>query len=298
MDQHRRGLWFGVAAYAMWGVGPAFWKLLEGVPVLQQTAHRVVWSVPILAVAVLLLGRGPRLRAAMGNRRTATFTVLAAVLLATNWGVFVWAIASQHILEASLGYFINPLLLVALGVIVLGERLRAAQAVAVGLAAAGVIYMTVRLGEIPWIALVLAGSFGLYGLLKKRPGAAPPLEGLLGETTLAAIPALVFLVFVGARGSGSFGIDAGDTLLLIAAGAVTAVPLLAFAAAAQRIPLSTVGLLQYLAPSLQFVLGVAVYGEPVVADQMIGFGFVWLALAVFTVDNYRTSRRAEIAPAE
>lgn len=291
MSQHRLGIWLGVAAYTSWGVAPAFWKLLGGVPALQQTAHRVVWAVPLLALAVVLLGRRRMLRDAIRSRRTIVVTALSAALLAANWGVFVWAIAAEHIVEVSLGYFVNPLLSVALGVVLLGERLRPAQVAAVTLAGAGVAYMTLRLGELPWISLALAGSFALYGLLKKRPEAAAPLEGLLGETTLAGVPALGFLVALGAAGEGAFGSNWPDSVLLMAAGAVTAVPLLLFGAAAQRIPLSTVGLLQYLAPSLQFLLGVAAYGETVTADQLIGFGFVWVALAVFTADNLRAARR-------
>lgn len=294
MEQHRRGLWYGVAAYAIWGIAPAFWKLLDGVPAVQQTAHRVVWSVPILGAAVVLLGRRDRLRDALRDRRTVALTALAGVLLIANWGVFIWAIASGRIVEASLGYFINPLLSVALGVLVLGERLRRAQGVAVGLATIGVAYMTVRLGAVPWVSLALAGTFGLYGLIKKRPEAAPPLEGLLGEISMGAVPALVLLVALGIRGEGAFFAGTGDTLLLIATGAVTAAPLLLFGAAAQRIPLSTVGLLQYLAPTLQFVLGAAVYGEAVGAAQLVGFGFVWTALVVFAADNYRAARQTPI----
>ena len=297
MEQHRRGLWYGVAAYGIWGIAPAFWKLLDDVPAVQQTAHRVVWSVPILAGAVVVLGRRDRWRALVADRRTLALTVMAGTLLVANWGIFVWAIASDRIVEASLGYFINPLLAVALGVVVLGERLRPAGVAAVALAAAGVAYLTLRLGEVPWVSLALAGSFAVYGLIKKRPEAAPPLEGLLGETVLAMVPALVFLLVVGGRGEGSFGDGAGLSLLLVAAGAVTAAPLLLFGAAAQRIPLSTVGLLQYLAPSLQFALGVAVYGEKVVADQLIGFAFVWVALALFTIDNLRAARDPMAGPA-
>ena len=281
----------------MWGVAPIFWKLLGGVPAVEQTAHRVVWAVPILALAVVGTGRVGRLNRAVRQPGTVGVAALGAALLAANWCVFVWAVSVERIVEASLGYFINPLLSVALGVAVLGERLRPAGVAAVGLAGAGVAYMTFRQGEMPWIALVLAGTFAVYGLLKKRPEAAPPLEGLLAEATLAAVPALAFIVILSGQGRGAFGAEWGDSALLVAAGAVTAIPLLLFGAAAQRIPLSTVGLLQYLAPSLQFMVGAVVYGEPVAAHRMIGFGFVWLALAVFTADNLRASRRHGPAPA-
>ncbi|MCB2223348.1 MAG: EamA family transporter RarD [Actinobacteria bacterium] len=291
MDEHRRGLWYGVAAYGIWGVAPAFWKLLDGVPAVEQTAHRVVWSVPMLLAAVLLLRRRDRLRAMLADRRALAITAAASVLLTANWLVFVWAVASGRIVEASLGYFINPLLSVALGVVVLRERLRPAAIAAVVLAAAGVAYMTVRLGSLPWVSLVLAGSFAVYGLLKKRPQAAPPLEGLLGEAAVALPAALGLVVVLAARGDGAFGVSAGDSLLLAATGVVTVAPLLCFGAAVQRVPLSTVGLLQYLAPTLQFVLGAAVYGEEVTGDQAVGFAFVWLALAVFTADNLRVARR-------
>lgn len=297
MDQHRLGLWFGISSYAIWGVSPIYWKWLGGVPVLQQAAHRVVWTIPILLVVIVLRGRLGRLRAALRSPRTMLLALSAGALLAANWGIYLWAVDADRLLEASLGYFINPLLSVALGVVVLRERLRPAQTAAVGLASAGVLYMTLRIGELPWISLTLAGTFALYGLLKKSPEAAAPLEGLLGETAAVGIPALAFLIGVGVAGEGGFGSGWVDTLLLIGAGGVTASPLLLFGGAVQRIPLSTVGILQYLAPSLQFLLGIAVYGEPLSGDRLIGFGFVWVALIVFTVDNLRRRRPAPVSPA-
>jgi chloramphenicol-sensitive protein RarD len=208
-----------------------------------------------------------------------------------NWGIFIWAVTSGHIVSASLGYFINPLVSVALGVLLLKEHLGPAQRVAVAIAAAGVIAMTVMLGVVPWVALSLALSFGLYGLMKKRPEAAGPVEGLLVETMTVAAPLVAYLVVVTANGRGSFGSSAGTTTLLVAAGVITVVPLVLFGAAAQRIPLSTVGILQYLAPTLQLIVGITVYDEPMSGAEILGFVMVWIALAVYTADSLRSRRR-------
>jgi chloramphenicol-sensitive protein RarD len=290
MTEHRRGLFSGVAAYVFWGLSPIFWKALDGVPALQLLAHRVVWAVPLLAVVGTARRRWTTMRRAFASSRTRIVAIAGGTLVAINWGVYVWAVTSGHIVDASFGYFINPLVSVALGVAVLHERLRPAQAAAVGLAVVGVVAMGVIAGIVPWISLTLAFSFGFYGLLKKNPAAAPALEGLFGEVAFVAIPAAGYLVYLTAAGGGSFGGGLGTTVLLVAAGAVTVIPLFLFGAAAQRIPLTTVGLLQYITPTLQLLLGISLYGESIGTAEIVGFGLVWLALAVFTIDEFRFTR--------
>jgi chloramphenicol-sensitive protein RarD len=292
---YARGLWYGVAAYAIWGLSPLYWKALDDVDSLQVLAHRVFWAVPVLAAVVVARRRSAELTAAVRTPRTMIVAVLAAVFLAANWGIFIWGVATDHVVEISLGYFINPLLSVALGVVLLRERLRPGQMAAVAFAAAGVIYMTARLGSVPWVSLVLAFSFAMYGLLKKRPEAAPALEGLLAEVSMVAVPAAVWIALRTAAGDGALGNDGPTTALLMGAGAFTAFPLLLFGASAQRIPLSVVGLLQYIAPTLQFLLGVLAFGEAVSGDQLAGFALVWCGLAVFTFDNVRTARSGAVA---
>ncbi len=288
--EHRRGIGYAVAAYTLWGVMPIFWKAFRDVPALELLAHRIVWSIPVLVVVLALRGRWRSLLIDFSRTRTRVLAVASGLLLAVNWGVYVWAVTNGHIVDASLGYFINPLVSVALGVLVLQERLRPLQWVAVGIATVGVVGMTIMVGVLPWIALSLAFSFGFYGLLKKREGAAPPMEGLLGEAAVLAIPAALYLGSRAADGVGAFGRDATTTLLLLTAGVVTVVPLVLFGAGAQRIPLATVGILQYLAPSLQLVLGIALYGEAMTGADLFGFLLVWIALAVYTLDGLRSGR--------
>ncbi len=292
MSEHRRGVWYALGAYVFWGVTPIFWNLLHGVPAPEMLAHRIVWSIPLLVGVIAIRRRWSVIRRVFSSPKTARTAALAGGLLAVNWGLYVWAVTSGHIVDASLGYYINPLVSVALGVIVLHERLRAAQKAAVAIAAVGVAGMAVMLGVVPWISLTLAFSFGFYGLLKKGEAAAPPLEGLLGETTVLALPALVYLGYLSGRGDASFGSDPQLSLLLVAAGAVTVFPLLLFGAAAQRIPLSMVGLLQYIAPSLQLVVGIWLYGETMGMADIFGFATVWIALALYSVDNVRAGRLA------
>jgi len=295
MDPQQRGIWIGIAAYTLWGVAPAFWKLIDEVPALEQLAHRVVWATPMLLIVIVTRGRLGTLRAALHHPGSLRLMIVAALFISINWLTFIWAVVTDRVLDISLGYFINPLLLVALGVLVLRERLTRTQMAAIALATTGVAYMAVRLGSLPWISLVLAGTFGVYGLLKKGRQAAPALEAVFGEIGLIAIPGLILVIALAGRGEGTFGGSVGTSLLLIAAGVVTAAPLLLFGTAAQRIPLATVGILQYLAPTLQFLLGVLVYGEEVTRDQMIGFVLVWLALALYTTDNLRAARAARRA---
>jgi chloramphenicol-sensitive protein RarD len=289
VTEDRRGTLLGVAAYLLWGLFPLYWPLLEPAGALEILAHRVVWS--LVAVVVLLLVTGRSLRALPRDRRRLMLLAAAAVLIGVNWGVYIWGVNNHHVVETSLGYFINPLVSVALGVLVLGEKLRRIQWAAVAVAAIGVGVLTVETGHPPWIALVLAFSFGTYGLVKAVVGVGA-VEGLVIETTVLTPVALVFLGVISAQGEGNFtNHGAGHAFLLTTTGVVTAVPLLAFAGAAARVPLNRLGLLQYMTPTIQFLIGVLLRHEPVSTGRLVGFVIVWLALALFTVDTATTRRR-------
>jgi chloramphenicol-sensitive protein RarD len=290
-----RGITLGVGAYAIWGVLPIFWKAIESVDSLEILAHRIVWSVVFLAAIIALRGSWSQLRTL---RAPVIARLLAAgSLLALNWATYIWAVNNGHIVESSLGYFINPLLNVLLGVVILRERLGTVQWLAVAIAAIGVAYMTISIGSLPWIALVLATSFATYALLKKQMRGVGPIESLAVEVTLVLLPALIYLTILGRGGEGAFGADgARVTILLILTGVATALPLLLFGAAARLIKLSTIGLLQYIAPSLQFLIGVFVYGEVVGRDRLIGFVLVWFALAIYTGHGLARLRRGEPQP--
>ena len=275
------------------GVFPIYLKALAAVPAFQITAHRVVWSFFLLVVIVLVRREVGQWLAAV-TRRMLLVYLAAGVLLAVNWLTFVWAVVNGYVVEASLGYFINPLVSVVLGLVFLKERLRAWQWAPVGLAAAGVLWLTVNLGVPPWIALVLATSFGLYGLMKKI-AALGSLFGLTLETGLIFLPALGFLLLQEGAGQGAFGhADGLANLLLALTGAVTVAPLLLFSAGVRLIPLSTMGMLQYISPSLQFLSGILLFGKSFGLARGVGFGLVWLALIAFSVENY-LNRRKEMA---
>ncbi len=291
-----KGVIYGAAAYGLWGFFPLYFKLLGSINSVQIVAHRVIWSLAFLAILLVLRREVAGLWASL-TRRTVLTYLTAAVLLAINWLVFVYSVTAGHALEASLGYFINPLINVLLGSLFLGERPRPVQWVAIGLAAAGVAYMTFSLGAFPWIALTLATSFGLYGLVKKTA----PLNSLYGlslETMLLAPPALLYLAFAEVTGSGAFGhSDPLITLLIVLLGVGTAIPLLLFASAARRIPLTTMGILQYISPTLQFFSSVFLFGEAFTAERLVGFGAIWLALIIFTLESYISHRRSLAAEA-
>lgn len=292
MADNGRGLLLGVAAYLMWGAFPLYWPLLEPSGAVEILAHRMVWSVVVMGLLVLLLRRGRALRAILRERRTTLLLAVAAVTITANWGTFIYGVNSDRVVETSLGYFINPLVTVLMGVLVLGERLRPLQWWALGTGFVAVAVLTVDYGRPPVVALVLAFSFGTYGLAKKSAGVGA-IESLAFETAIIAPVALTYLVWLGAAGRAHFtGEGAGHVVLLVASGAVTAVPLLCFGAAATRVSMTTLGLLQYLAPVLQFVIGIAVLGESMPPGRWVGFGLVWLALAVFTVEALRHRRRA------
>lgn len=286
-----KGMLFAITAYVMWGLFPLYWKMLQQVPALEILAHRMTWSLVFLLLLLLVRRRWAWLKTAVSNRRTLLLVVASAALLSLNWFIFIWGVNAGFIVEISLGYFINPLVSVLMGVFFLHERLRNGQWAAIFLAAAGVIYLAVRYGELPWIALSLAFSFALYGLIRKT---APlgSLEGLSLETALMFLPALGYLIYLESVGTAAFGhVDGVTTGLLGLAGMVTAVPLLFFAAGARRIKLATVGILQYIAPTLQFLIGVFVYHEPFTADRLVGFSIIWLALLIYTLENLWVRRQ-------
>lgn len=276
-----KGVLYAFSAYLLWGFFPIYFKLISIVPPLQILAHRFFWSFIFLIILIVALGQFKRLQTSL-NRRILVSYFIAGAILAVNWGTYVYAVNSGHVLESSLGYFINPMVSVLLGVIFLKERLRLMQWIPVGLAAIGVIYLTVMFGAIPWISLVLAFSFGLYGLIKKL-SPLDSLPGLTLETGMIFLPALAFLGIQEANGLGSFGHTGWMTAILLAiTGVVTAVPLLLFSAGARRINLSTIGILQYITPSIQFFLGTLVYKEPFDVHRLVGFVLIWVALIIFS----------------
>lgn len=275
----------------MWGFLPVYWKMLKAVPALEILAHRMVWSLGFVLLVLAYKRRWAWLRPALRRKRTLLTFLATAAILSLNWFTYIWAVNAGYIVEASLGYFINPLVNVVLGMIFLGERPRGWQWTAVSLAAIGVLYLTIQYGSLPWISLTLAFSFGTYGLLRKT---APleALEGLGLETAVMFFPALAYLIYLELVGQGSFGHASGMTSFLLAlAGMVTAVPLWLFALGARRVTMITLGLLQYIAPTLQFLIGVFVYKEPFSRTQMVGFGFIWLALVIYSAEGILTARK-------
>jgi len=290
-DRERRGIGYGLAAYGLWGAVPLFWPLVARAGSVELLAHRVVWSLIISAVLALVLLPRNWLRPYL-NRRTLLMLGLAAAVVSVNWGLYIWSVNHGHVLETSLGYYINPILSILVGVVVLGERLAALQWASVGLAALAVVVLTVEYGRLPWISLVLAASFATYGVMKKKVNGGA-VETLTIESALLTPIGLGYLVYLQTRGDNTF-ITLGWThsLLLVATGVVTVVPLLFFAAATTRLPLSTLGLLQYLAPTLQFLLGVLYFGEQMSIGRWVGFGLVWVALMVMTADGLRRASRS------
>jgi len=292
----RSGLVMGFAAYALWGLLPLYIHALRAVPPLQFLAHRVLWSLVLVVAIVLLLRRGRALLAA-ARWRTLALLAASAALIGFNWAVYIWSVGTGHVIEASLGYFINPLVNVALGVAVLGERLRIPQLAAILVAAAGVIVLAVGGGGALWISLALAVTFALYGLVRKI-AAIDALGGLTVETSLLAPPAALLLVHASMQGNGAFGHDPRIDLMLAFAGIATAIPLLLFAAAARRLPLVTLGLLQYVAPTIQFLLAVLVFGERVAPVDWIAFPLIWAGCLIYAYDGIRAARTALVAPLE
>ena len=286
----RRGLAAAISAYVLWGVFPLYWVMLKAVPAMQIIAHRVVWcGVFVVAYLMWIEGRG-WLRRSVAKPRVATMLLLSSLLISSNWGIYIWAVTHGHVIDASLGYFINPLVSVLLGVLVLRERLNVAQWTAVAIAALGVLWLAFAHGEPPWIALSLAVTFAFYGLIRKLV-AVDAVPGLAIESLFLLVPALAWLGFAQWQGTGAFGHSGWHSdALLVFGGALTALPLIGFAYGARRIPYSLVGILQYISPSLQLVCGALLLGESFSRDQLLGFSCIWLALAVYAADGWRRAR--------
>ena len=291
----RLGLLLGVGAYSLWGLFPLFFPLLEPATPLEVLAHRFVWSFVFLALIMTITRSWSRMHDVVRNRRVMLMLIAATVLISINWGVYIWAVNNDHVVEASLGYFINPLVVVLTGTLVLRERLRPLQWTAIGIAAVAVAVLTLGYGAVPWVALALALSWAGYGLVKKLAG-VDPIASLAVETAYGTPFALAYIVVLQVQGQLVFGHSSpGNTLLLMMTGVVTAIPLVLFGGATNRVPLSTIGVLQYLTPSLQFLLGVTVFGEQMPPARWVGFAIVWVALIVFTWDSLRMSRASRAA---
>ncbi|KOT85317.1 protein rarD [Streptomyces rimosus subsp. pseudoverticillatus] len=294
-SDQRTGLVYGTAAYVMWGLLPLYWHLLGDLAPAEILAHRMVWSLPVAVVILALMRRWSWIPKLVRQPRRLGLVLICATVISVNWFLYIWAVNSGHVLEASLGYFINPLVSIAFGVLVLRERLRPLQWTAVGVGTAAVVVMAVAYGQVPWISLALAFTFATYGLVKKGVK-LDGIEGFSAETAMQFLPALGILVFLGARGEAGFTSGGvGQMLLLMGCGVATALPLIAFGASAVRLPLTVLGMLQYLAPTFQFVLGLLVFHEEMPPERWAGFGLVWLALVVLTYDAIRTARSARTA---
>lgn len=292
----KKGTFHAISAFTIFGIFPVYWKQLGHVPSTQVLGHRVAWSFILVIGLTLALGRWSSFSTVIRKRTVLLRHAAAALLLGSNWLLYVWAVNHGFVVETSLGYFINPLLSVALGVIFLGEKLRALQWTAVGMAAAGVLYLTFLYGEPPWIALILAATFGLYGLLKKTSPLGS-LDGLALETGILFLPAFIFLLSADLKGEGAFfRTGALSTLFMIGAGPVTVLPLLLFASAAQRIPLSMVGIIQYITPTMFFLLGVFIYNEPFSIGRLVGFILVWIGLGIIAYDGLKHTKRKPHPP--
>ena len=289
MTKFNKGLLFGISAYIIWGLLPLYWKLVEEAGAYEILAHRGIWS---LLICISLLALRKQLRSAyvmVRSSRTLSLLFLASGLLTINWGVYIWSVTVNRVVEAALGYYITPLINVTFGVLLLREKLRPAQWIAVALAAAGVVILTLGYGSLPWIALVLAISWGSYSLIKKSLNLGA-LETLSLETLFAFLPNLVFLFIIQGNGSAEFGSTWTISILLFGAGAATVIPLLLFNGSTTRLPLSTVGLLQYITPTIMFFIGIYINNEDISTTKVLGFAFIWLALAVLSRDLYRSSR--------
>jgi chloramphenicol-sensitive protein RarD len=292
MSDERRGYVYGLTAYVMWGFFPIYFKHLRPSPPLEILAHRVVWSVVFVALLLTVARNWRFLGRLIRTPRLLGGVSLAAVLIGVNWATYIYGVNSSRVVETALGYFITPLLVIVLGVTVFGERLRPLQWTAVGIGGLAVAILTVDYGRLPYIALILAASFGCYGLIKKQMS-LPPAEGLFVESAVLMVPALAFLTWLNLSGGAEFGhVSVLHTVLILVAGVLTAIPLLLFAGAANRVPMAGLGILQYVAPILQLAVGVLIYHEPMPPARLAGFGLVWLALVVFTADGIRSARAA------
>jgi len=289
LNKERLGLVYGVSAYVLWGMFPLYWPLLEPANPLEIVSHRAVWTM-VFCLIVLYVTKALKSTLATFKRpKVAAKLFTTTILISINWLVYIWATNNGHVVEASLGYYINPLIVIAFGVILLKERMRPLQWTAVSIASIGVLVLTIDYGRLPWVALGLALSWGGYGLMKKQLGLGA-LEGLAIETLIAFIPYCGYLVFIGAKGEGQFGHGVGLTILLISAGAITAIPLLLFNGSTTRLPFTTIGLLQYITPTIQFSIGVWIRHEAMPTARWVGFIFIWLALTTLAIDLLRSGR--------
>lgn len=289
MSKNKLGLLFGVSAYSLWGAFPLYWPLLEPANPLEIVSHRAVWT---LVFCFIVLAATKALKSTLVTLKRPTVAVklfLSSLLISINWLVYIWATNNEHVVEASLGYYINPLIIIGFGVIFLKEKMRPLQWAAVSIATIGVLVLTFDYGRLPWIALALALSWGSYGLIKKQLGLGA-LEGLAIETFISSFFYLAYLIYIGNQGTGQFGQNWGLTVLLISAGAVTAIPLLLFNGSTNRLPFTTIGLLQYITPTLQFSIGVWVLNEDMPTARWVGFLIIWAALVTLAIDLIRSSR--------
>jgi chloramphenicol-sensitive protein RarD len=297
LSKNKLGLLFGVSAYSLWGAFPLYWPLLEPASPLEIVSHRAVWT---LVFCFIVLAATKALKSTLVTLKRPTVAVklfLSSLLISINWLVYIWATNNEHVVEASLGYYINPLIIIGFGVIFLKEKMRPLQWASVSIATFGVLVLTFDYGRLPWIALALAVSWGSYGLIKKQLGLGA-LEGLAIETFISSFFYLAYLVYLGDQGTGQFGQSWGLTVLLISAGAVTAIPLLLFNGSTNRLPFTTIGLLQYITPTLQFSIGVWVLNEDMPTARWIGFLIIWAALVTLAIDLIRSSRTVDNSVAE
>jgi chloramphenicol-sensitive protein RarD len=295
-NEKRKGLIYGASAYILWGIFPLYFPLLEPAGTIEILAQRMAWSLVLMVIIVRVGGNLAGVKAVLRNRRQFGLLAAAAVLVSVNWGTYIYGVNSGHVVETSLGYFINPLFSILLGVLVLGEHLRPAQWAAVGIGTVAVLVIAVDYGRPPWIALTLAFSFGLYGFCKKQANAGA-VESMTVETGVQFVPALIAIIVVAAQGDLVFGTRGPTSILLAGTGLITVIPLLFFAAGTRRLPLSILGLLQYLAPVLQFAVGVGIRHEALPTAELIGFCLVWLALLVLTADSMREQRTRRVLSA-
>ncbi|MGH6762793.1 MAG: EamA family transporter RarD [Phyllobacterium sp.] len=289
LSDGQRGFIFAFSAYFLWGALPLYLKAVAHIPAGEVLAHRIIWSIPIAALILLWLGRISDLKAAFGNPRTLLMATVTAALISANWGVYIWAIAAGHAIQAALGYYINPLVNVVLGALFLGERLTRAQMVAVGIATAAVVLLTIATGGLPWISLALALSFGFYGFLRKTLPIGPS-QGFMLEVLILAPPSLAYIVWTAVQGNSHFwGGSASDVGLLLFAGPATAIPLILFANGAKLLRFTTIGLMQYMAPTIVFLIAIFLFGEPFSHVQLVAFIMIWTALAIYTLSMFRGS---------
>jgi chloramphenicol-sensitive protein RarD len=291
----KRGIFYAVSVYFLWGISPIYWKLLQNINSIEVIAHRIIWAFIFVLFVDWAKKNFPHLKLILKEKKIILIYLLSGALLFINWLAYVWAVNSGLIVDASLGYFINPLVNVVLGVLILKERLKRSQWIPVIIAASGVLYLTLSYGSLPWIGLVLSFTFGLYGFIKKT---APlnSIQGFTLETGLLFIPAVAFLLFISITNQDMGGQrDLAESFLLMFTGIVTGVPLLLFGSAARLIPLSTMGFIQYIAPTMQFLIGVIIYGEEFTFDRMIGFGLIWIALILFSIQSLQIRNRTAVA---